>query len=77
MLEGTTAKIRLPITIQLMQKIHDSLMASNNPEKLVIWTIATVTFFGFFRLGELLIAASAFDPSTCLINDSPGASKDV
>ncbi|XP_064407704.1 uncharacterized protein LOC135352451 [Halichondria panicea] len=42
-------------------------MSSPNPEKLVLWTIASTAFFGFFRLGELLLPSSAaYDPATCL-----------
>ncbi len=64
MLRGATSRIRLPITIT---QLRDSLMSSPNPEKLVIWTIASTAFFGFFRLGELLLPSSAaYDPATCL-----------
>lgn len=67
MLRGASARIRLPITIQVLTGIHDTLISSSNPEKLVIWTIASTAFFGVFRLGELLLtSAEAFDPVTCL-----------
>ena len=48
-------RIRLPITAQLLTKIHSNLSLSDNPNKILIWAIASLAFFGFFRLGELLV----------------------
>ena len=64
MLRGATSRIRLPT---LLSQLHDSLMSSSNPEKLVVWTIASTAFFGFFRLGELLLSSPmTYDAATCL-----------
>lgn len=42
-------------------------MNSSNPEKVVIWAISSLAFFGFFRLGELLPQSpSVFNPATDL-----------
>ena len=49
-----TTKPRLPITGPLLVKIHASLNQSDNPNKVLIWAICSLAFFGFFRLGELL-----------------------
>jgi len=67
MLKGPSPRIRLPITAQVMARLHSSLVASANPEKTVIWAVAVTAFFGFFRLGELLLeSASDFNPATSL-----------
>ena len=67
MLRGATAHIRLPVTAQLLVRIHKFLASSSHPEKGVIWTISVTAFFGFFRLGELLPDSSkAVNPATCL-----------
>ena len=68
MLRGSTSRIRLPITIQILRQIHTDLMSSDLPEKVVIWAIASTAFFGFFRLGELLpSSANAIEQSTSLM----------
>ena len=63
---GQTARIRLPITAPLLRQVRGVLVSSNQPERVVIWAICTTTFttfFGFFRLGELLLTkASDFCP---------------
>ena len=46
--------VRLPITMQVLEKVQRHLQSTTNPENLVVWAIACVAFFGFFRLGELL-----------------------
>ena len=48
-------RIRLPITVQLLGRIHDKLSESANPNRILVWAIASLAFFGFFRLGELLL----------------------
>ena len=64
MLKGTTSRIRLPITIPILQQIRQRLILTNHPEQVVIWAIACTAFFGFFRLGELLVKSEAeFNPA--------------
>ena len=65
--QGPNKRIRLPITVQLLKQIREVLMASGNPEKVLIWAVAALAFFGFFRLGELLPPKDQFLPSTCLV----------
>ena len=67
MLKGSASRIRLPVTVDILGRIHQALMDSSHPEKGVIWAIACSAFFGFFRLGELLLTSStSYDPATCL-----------
>ena len=66
-LKGSPPRIRLPITIQIMQAIQQSLVTSQNPDRVVLWAVAASAFFGFFRLGELLPdSPSRFNPATGL-----------
>ena len=51
-------RVRLPITGHLLVKIHASLAESSNPDKVLVWAICSLAFFGFFRLGELLVEAA-------------------
>ena len=46
---------RLPITAQLLSKIRSALDGSCHPEKSALWAVYCTAFFGFFRLGELLL----------------------
>jgi len=65
--QGTPAKIRLPITAPLLLRIKHHLESSSHPCKLALWAVCCTAFFGFFRLGELLLDAQAtFDSSTHL-----------
>ena len=48
-------RIRLPITGHLLARIHAALSESSNPDRILIWAICSLAFFGFFRLGELLV----------------------
>lgn len=54
MVKGSPPRIRLPITAHILKGIQSSLYTSSNPDKVVLWAIASSAFFGFFRLGELL-----------------------
>ena len=66
-LKGSPPRIRLPITVSILGAIHQSLETSTNPDKAVFWAVASAAFFGFFRLGELLLnAPSQFNPATSL-----------
>ena len=66
-LRGSNSRIRLPITIQILTRIHQALVSSNHPERTVIWAIACSAFFEFFRVGKLLpSSARNFNPATSL-----------
>ena len=55
-----TPRIRMPITVTVLWQIHTALGARiSEPDGLAFWAIATSAFFGFFRLGELLIGSEA------------------
>ena len=67
MMRGTPGKLRLPITATVLAQIRGILFSSTVPERVTIWAIACVAFFGFFRLGELLPeSASSFNLATDL-----------
>ena len=55
LLQGNRARVRLPITAHVLAQIQDTLVHSSNPERALIWAIASVALFGLFRLGELLL----------------------
>ena len=62
-----TPKVRLPITASILTRIHSSLSESSRPDRVLIWAIASMAFFGFFRLGELLVESPAsYNPTTSL-----------
>lgn len=64
---GPPSKIRLPITAQLLNQLRDALDGSSHPEKVLLWAVGCTAFFGFFRLGELLLdSATSFNPATHL-----------
>ena len=64
MYRGTPTQIRLPITAALLHQIRRNLDSSSHPDKLVLWAVCCTAFFGFFRLGELLLELqSAFRQS--------------
>ena len=55
--------MRLPVTATLLSRIGDELTRTAHPERLVLWAVACTAFFGFFRLGELLLTnRTAFNP---------------
>ena len=56
---GTPAKTRLPITAHLLSQIKGVLDTSTHPERVAMWAICCSAFFGFFRLGELLMVSPA------------------
>ena len=68
MLRGSQSRVRLPITAQILAQIRTVLDSSAHPHKVVLWAIAAMAFFGFFRLGELLPETpSSFNPTTDLV----------
>ena len=64
--KGTKSKIRLPITLSVLVKIHQQLITSKHPHRQLLWAISALAFFGFFRLGELLPDRLAFDHTSDL-----------
>ena len=57
------SRVRLPITARILLQIKQELGQSAHPEKRVLWAVCCTAFFGFFRLGELLLLSpSAFNP---------------
>jgi hypothetical protein len=60
---GQPSRIRLPVTAALLRNIESVLQRSANSERHVLWTVCCTAFFGFFRLGELLLTKpSEFNP---------------
>ena len=58
-----SSKVRLPITGQVLRRVKAELERSGEPERSVVWAVCCVAFFGFFRLGELLLPSrDAFNP---------------
>ena len=51
---GQPSRIRLPITAAMLRNIREELERSAH-QKLVLWAVCCTAFFGFFRLGELLL----------------------
>ena len=56
---GRSTRIRLPISAELLDRIRVTLLKSSDPERALFWAICCSAFFGFFRLGELLLASSS------------------
>ena len=60
---GQPSRVRLPITAQVLRRIKGALECSAHPEKELLWAVSCTAFFGFFRLGELLLSSAAnFNP---------------
>ena len=60
---GQPSRVRLPITATVLRNIKQELDRSAHPERLVLWAVCCTAFFGFFRLGELLLTKrSDFNP---------------
>ena len=53
---GQPSKVCLPITTTLHTDIRKELVRSAHPDQVVLWALYFTTFFGFVRLGELLLA---------------------
>ena len=53
--EGVVKKrVRLPLTTVILAKLRQHWDKLAGPEKYMLWAVASLCFFGFFRLGELL-----------------------
>ncbi len=59
LLKGPPSRVRLPITIGILRAIKSHLETSAYTDTAVFWAIASSAFFGFFRLGELVLQAGA------------------
>ena len=64
--KGSKSPIRLPVTLSVLEKIRQQLVASQHPHRQLMWAISALAFFGFFRLGELLPDRLAFDDTSDL-----------
>ena len=56
--DNQAREVRLPITPHLLRQIRAALDSSRNPEKTTLWAVCCTVFFGFFRLGELLLVTA-------------------
>ena len=66
-MRGSPPRICLPITVWILEAIQQSLATSSNPDRVVLWAVSATAFFGFFRLGKLLLESPAhFMPTTKL-----------
>ena len=52
-------KVRLPLTAEVLLRIQQATALVSHSNRPVVWAVAAIAFFGFFRLGELLPAARA------------------
>ena len=60
-------KIRLPITLMMLESIRKASNKSADRDRELTWAVVSVAFFGFFRLGELLLDhASTYSHATHL-----------
>lgn len=66
--QGMTTRPRLPITADIMRRIHDILDLSNYSDAL-FWAASCTGFFGFLRCGEFTTTSPAFDPKIHLSVD--------
>ena len=57
-ISGAPSRNRLHITATLLERIRVQLPTMSHPHKELLWAIACTAFFGFFRLGELLLAST-------------------
>ena len=65
--KGSPPRIRLPITANILDRIRVVLLSSADPDRHVLLAVAASAFFGFFRLGELLLESTAsFNPARSL-----------
>ena len=52
-------RIRLPITSHIMRRLRQHWIGSQHPEGCLLWAVASLCFFGFFRSGELVVASES------------------
>ena len=51
----TPPRNRLPITAKVLEQIRMTLYQWSHPQRVLLWAVACTAFFGFFRLGEILL----------------------
>ena len=66
--ESAPRRLRLPITLDVMEKIKRVLLQHpKDPENVMMWAACCTTFFGFLRCGEFTIPSLAtYDPEVHL-----------
>ena len=65
---GPASRTRLPITASVLERIRGQLESSCHPHKELLWAVACMAFFSFFRLGELCPAtASQIQPTASIM----------
>eukprot|EP00731_Ephydatia_muelleri_P013873 Em0007g1183a len=60
-LKGPSKRIRLPITLTILERLGSCWLTGADGQ--VYWAVATLCFFGFFRLWELLPSDAASPPN--------------
>ena len=65
--QGGTTQVRLPITVDLLEKMRAVWSQEGSDDSRILWAAATICFFGFMRSGEITVPEGAtFDTSTHL-----------
>ena len=57
---GQRSRVCLSVTATLLRDIRRELERSAHLERLVLWAVCCTAFFGFFRLGELLLTRQLY-----------------
>ena len=65
-LQGSKPRVRLPITVAILQRMKSHLDSTGHRHRLALWAISASAFFGFFRLGELLPDTTTFNAAVHL-----------
>ena len=65
--QGQSSNHRLPITLPILSKLKEVWLATafEDFDGHMLWAVASMCFFGFFRAGELTsLAEGQYDPNT-------------